>query len=93
MKNWTEGKEKKKSRVSPTAYAISKGAYEDKSYLTSDGKASGWWWLRAPSRFIHDASCVSFDGLYYNIVDYTSNYGSCGVDRPALWIDLESIPD
>ena len=37
-----------KSRVSPTAYAKTKGASENDNYKTEDDSSAGWWWLQAP---------------------------------------------
>ena len=75
-----------KSRVTPTAYAKKQGANTDDSYMTTEGSAAGWWWLRSPGLFQNDAAIVYIDGslgLFY------VRSGS-GVVRPALWINLES---
>lgn len=44
-----------KSRVAPTAYAISQGAWTSDSEKTMDGEAAGWWWLRSPGTNQDDA--------------------------------------
>ena len=64
----------------PTAYAKAKGAYTNDS-------GSGEWWLRSPGSFQSYAAVVYAGGSLggSSSVDY-----SCGLVRPAFWIDLES---
>ena len=72
-------------RCAPTDYAIAHGAWANDIYET-DGRATGWWWLRSPGGGSFDAARVNFDGsvLYYSYyVDY-----SYGVVRPALWVQF-----
>ncbi len=74
------------ARVSPTAYAIARGAETSDDYQTADKKAACWWWLRSPGYDQNRAARVDADG----------SLGSCSVDegycvvRPALWINLDS---
>ena len=75
-----------KSRVQPTAYAISQGAYTSSNYKTSDGAAAGWWWLRSPGYNQCYAAIVSpYGSLFIDYVYYVDI-----VVRPALWVNLES---
>ena len=75
-----------KSRTTPTAYAIKRGAYTSNSNKTADRTAAGWWWLRSPGYYQGRAAGVSPDGsLHYGSVIYGN-----GSVRPALWINLES---
>ena len=75
-----------KSRIQPTAYAIAQGAYKSSSYTTSDGAATGYWWLRSPGRNQNGAAGVGTDGSLGN--DGVGD--SRGAVRPALWVNLES---
>lgn len=75
------------SRVSPTGYAKTQGAYEDMFYnnKTADGTTAGWWWLRSPGIVQYSAARVNDSGsLHFFRVDYT-----IGCVRPALWISIE----
>ena len=78
-----------KSRVQPTEYAIAQHAYVNSKHKTSDGAASGWWWLRSPGHGRGLASDVETDGSLYD--RYNVNCDSAVV-RPALWVDLSLIP-
>ena len=75
-----------KSRVQPTAYAISQGAYTNSDYKTSDGAAAGYWWLRSPGNDLNFAAYVRTDGSLNRI---GVGLGDIAV-RPALWVNLES---
>ena len=86
-----------KSRVSPTTYAIMKGAFISGSDKTADGSASGFWWLRSPGSYQGFAAFVNvFGALYFSRVradslisgDSTDLFSMCVC--PALWIDLNS---
>ena len=77
-----------KSRVQPTAYAISQGAYTNSDYKTSDGAAAGYWWLRSPGSYLNCAAYAYTDGSLRNLSVF---YDLIAV-RPALWIDLSLIP-
>ncbi len=76
----------KRSRVVPTAYALSRGAYASKYNLSEDGRQAGWWWLRQPGVNQHYAAVVNTDGSLYH---YYVHRGY-GCVRPALWI---SVPE
>ena len=81
-----ENNSNKSSRVSPTAYAKAQGAYRNDSYMTTDGEAAGWWWLRSPGFNQNSAAFVHSGGSLRN--NYVSNATVCV--RPALWVNLES---
>ena len=82
-----------KSRVAPTKYAKSQGAYSTNNESipelrdkTDDGLHAGFWWLRSP-----------YDDLNFAaIVFSTGSLGGSIVDldvicvRPSLWIDFEA---
>ena len=73
-----------KARIAPTANA--KGAWTSNVYLTADGVAAGWWWLRSPGNYQTNAAIVRPSGsLGHSIAD--SLYG---VVRPAFWLNLDS---
>ncbi len=67
-------------------YAIENGAWFDDKYQTSDGKPTGWWWLRSPGGLQSDAAFVTGFGSLYcdSILD-----GSVVV-RPAFRLNPES---
>ena len=75
-----------KSRVAPTAYAIQQGSYTSSRYMTWDGAAAGWWWLRSPGYFHYSAALVYYDGS----ISSSRVHDTSGCVRPALWINLES---
>ena len=75
------------SRVAPTAFAISRGAYVSGITKTADNTAAGWWWLRSPGRVSSDASRVLDVGTL-SLGGIDSSVGSI---RPALWINLNLI--
>ena len=75
-----------KSRVQPTAYANTQGAYTNSYYTTSDGAAAGFWWLRSPGHNQNYAARVNAGGSLYT---YSVNDDNIAV-RPALWVNLES---
>ncbi len=70
-----------KSRVAPTAYAISHGAWTKRM----DGEVAGWWWLRSPGIYQELAACIDYYGSLED--NYIFINGSV---RPALWVNLES---
>ena len=76
-----------KSRVTPTAYAKSQGAWTSSVDKTDADHEAGWWWLRSPGFWRGNSSRVAPDGVL-------NCYGSVNEDnvivRPALWINLES---
>lgn len=78
-----------RARVSPTQYAIKKGAYYDDfmKSKTVDGDYAGRWWLRSPGSQPKEAAYVFYTGCvsYWRVEDATSN-----AVRPALWVDLSS---
>ena len=73
-------------RVAPTAYAIANGAWTSNDYLTADGEAAGWWWLRSPGTYRSGAARVGGGGALAN----SGVNGAEGVVRPALWINLDA---
>ena len=75
-----------KSRVSPTAFAVSVGADSLSDCLTADGGPAGWWWLRSPGNGNNCAAGVSQEGS----LSYTRTYHRQGIVRPAIWLDLNS---
>ncbi len=74
------------SRAAPTAYAIACGAQTSSMKSTSDGAASGNWWLRSPSS-PDTQEYVRMDGA----ADDTRVNATMMV-RPALWLDLNALP-
>ena len=75
-----------KSRVSPTAYAVSLGAPPISGFQTADGSAAGWWWLRSPGGYMNSGAGVSPAGS----LSYMRAYHRSGIVRPAFWLDLNS---
>ena len=75
-----------KSRVAPTASAMTLGADSYADFLTADGDAAGWWWLRSPGDGPNSAAGVNPDGS----LSYTRAYHRNGIVRPAFWLDLKS---
>ncbi len=75
-----------KSRVSPTAYALMRGA----SSKTEEGTTAGIWWLRSPGSNQTYAALVQDNGALYS--NFTVNTDK-GCVRPALWLDLNLLPD
>ncbi len=73
------------SRVKLTTWAIKNGAYTS-TYKTSEGDASGWWWLRSPGDRQKGAARVNDDGS----LSRTSVHSGTGTIRPAFWIDVNS---
>ena len=76
------------ARVSPTAYAVSKGAWFADYSKTAEGGDSGMWWLRSPGSFDREAAIVYHDGSLSSY--YASGESFCV--RPAFWISLELFP-
>ena len=78
-----------KARVKPTAYAEKQGAYTNSDYKTEDGSSAGWWWLRSPGSHQSRAALVYTDGSLRS--------GSASSDtvciRPAMWVNLDALPD
>ena len=76
-----------RSRVVPTAYAKTRGAYVSKTYKSESGQGAGWWWLRSPGKHQFEAARIARGGwIGYNNVDV----GDACV-RPAIWLDIKSI--
>ena len=75
------------SRVTPTAYATSQGAYSTSSDKSADGLASGYWWLRSPGYHQDEASSVATEGMlsYFDVSNYYH------IVRPVIWLDLSGI--
>ena len=79
------GDNNRASRVTPTEYALARGAYTQ-DYKTPEGADAGWWWLRSPGREQRHAAIVNHNGfLFYNVVSSTS-----GLVRPVVWINIVS---
>ncbi len=76
----------KKSRVIPTAYAISQGAWESKSEKTESDMPAGYWWLRSPGGSRNMVAYVQANGC---VRDRQSDSKGILV-RPAIWLNLES---
>ena len=74
------------SLVTPTAYAISRGALVFDDYKTSDGEQVGEWWLRSPGSNQKFVTFVYCDGSIYHT--RVNNGDDC--IRPAFWLNLES---
>ena len=72
------------SRVSPTAYAKARGAYTNEKTRTTEDEAAGWWWLRSPGNYQHDAADVGISG---NLSSRTVGDAN-GCVRPVLWVNL-----
>ena len=79
---------KTSKKCAPTDYAIAQGASTSDSVKT-DGRATGWWWLRSPGDLSYNASIVNYYGAVsdYGHVVY---FGAFYAVRPALWINLGS---
>ena len=75
-----------KSRVAPTAFAVTQGAETESRFLTADGDAAGWWWLRSPGGCPNSGSGVSPKGS----LSYMRAYHRTSLVRPAFWLDLNS---
>ena len=75
-----------RTRVTPTAYAVKRGAYLSSTDRTAEGAASGWWWLRSPGRGQRSAAIVYPVGSLGS-VNVGEGYACV---RPALWVDLGS---
>ena len=74
------------ARIAPTTYAIANEASTISNYQTPEGADAGWWWLRSPGYYQHNAALVNSGG-YLASRDVTSD-DVCV--RPALWINLMS---
>ena len=75
-----------KSRVAPTAFAISMGASPFRDFQTSDGSAAGWWWLRSPGGCLNSGAGVSPAGS----LSYGRAFHRDCIVRPVFWLDLNS---
>ncbi len=77
--------------AAPTEYAIKTGAYADDERRTTDGKPTGWWWLRSPGSMQYKAECV-ISGSYYdfNPLNSTEVNDTTVAIRPAIWVNLQS---
>ena len=76
------------SRVTPTPYAISRGAWRDLNFFTRDGDRAGWWWLRSPGLIQGNAARVIWRGSLCNRKVQTTD----GCVRPAFWLNLDRLP-
>ncbi len=76
-----------RSRTSPTAYAVKRGAKTDSGKRTEEGAAAGWWWLRSPGPTLsYGTSLVAPDGSL-GIGNIRTDFPAI---RPAMWVDPES---
>ena len=75
-----------RSRVAPTAFAITMGADAYSDFQTAEGSAAGWWWLRSPGGCLNSGAGVSSDGS----LSYMRAFHRNGIVRPALWLDLNA---
>ena len=72
--------------VTLTAYARQHGATAYERTTATGKEATGWWWLRSPGFYQHNAFVVLDNGkLEYYIV-----YNDGGCVRPAIWVNLKS---
>ena len=76
----------KRARLTPTAYAVSNGAWFDYSYMTEEENPAGSWWLRSPG---HDQKCAAFVFKDGSLSD-NGVYSESSCVRPSLWVDPES---
>ena len=81
-----EGSDSAQSRLAPTAYAKTAGAWTSNRNRTADGETAGWWWLRSPGRSQNLGASVDSRGSLYD--HYVSD--SSGCVRPAIWVNLGS---
>ena len=89
VQHWSvEGADKNmNSRVSPTEYAKKQGAWTTRDYLTTEGRETGWWWLRSPGTYQYYAADVyagGFLGTYEVKYDYA-------IVRPALFVSVDAV--
>ena len=79
------------ARVTPTAYALARGAWTKKGYKTPEGADAGRWWLRSPGRHSHRASHVYGTGAGRDN-QATAHSPLFGYDlvRPVVWVNLEA---
>ena len=83
--NVTEGdKDNTVSRVAPTAYAMSRGAFRSDNMKTAAGEPAGMWWLRSPGDSYNCASFVSAVGA----VGRNTVSVPAATVRPAIWVSL-----
>ena len=75
-----------KSRVAPTAYALTKEVWISDKNKTADGEWAGEWWLRSRGPKSFKPSYVSSDGR----IHYTELPENYKLVRPAFWLNLES---
>ena len=80
-----------KARVTPTAYALARGAWTKKGCKTAEGVDSGRWWLRSPGRHPNRASHIYGTGAVRDN-QCTAHSRLFGYDlvRPVLWLNLDS---
>lgn len=76
-----------KGQVSPTAYAVSRGAYVDEYIKTEDGSDVCNWWLRSHGTYGKEQTRVAPQGY---MLDWALVYDDAVAVRPVLWLDLES---
>lgn len=69
--------------VTPTSYAVGKGAVRSRTFLTSGGDGAACWLLRSPGPELNTVAMVNLAGQL-NSVDA----GDAAVIRPAVWVDL-----
>lgn len=75
-----------KGRAAPTEYAIAQGAWKSQEEKTEDGTAAGGWLLRSPGASKNECASVRGTGsLIIGLIYYKDE-----MDRPVLWLDLDS---
>ncbi len=67
----------------PTDYADARGAATSRAYRT-DGRDTGWWWLRSSNVERYYANDVIYNGFLRS----TFVNSDSGMVRPAMWVDL-----
>ena len=75
-----EGDNSTKSRVAPTAFAISMGADFSEDCLTDGGDMAGYWWLRSPGGCLNSGAGASRAGS----LCYMRAFHRDGIVRPAF---------
>ena len=79
-----------RSRVAPTPYAISQGAFVSDQYQTTEGMATGKWPLRTSWDTYHQGETVSQGGAFGDWISRETGSGTEKVARPVFWLDLDA---
>ena len=75
------------TRIAPTPYATSQGAYTSESTTTPDGKPAGEWWVRHPDTNPDFAFCVDEGGS----MSHTGMDNTRLMVVPVLWLNLDAV--